>query len=216
LVNTNSNVQRKKIKLSKKDGGIGEEILSKSLIEDDLLKSNDENDNANNKKNEEYIILKEIPKEEGEEDFEFCLRRNIFNLKERIEMNFEKFFQYKIKIDKVMKEIVEGLKNLCENEDDLFESDYIQYNKLNGITINQNINADNNKENKQFNFNNFLRERRVKKYQEKLKLMIQEKITFLSYKIFDSPNAINDLIDELILSSFDTTITKIFFMDIHV
>ena len=213
LVDSIKYIQKKKIFLSRKDGVSNEEIIIKNNNEENTKKGNDLNNIVNQKKNEEFIIFKEMTRPEGEEDFEMGLRRNIFNLKERIEMNYEKFFQYKIKIDKVMKEIVEGLKNLCENEDDLFESDYIQYNKLNGITINQNINADNNKENKQFNFNNFLRERRVKKYQEKLKLMIQEKITFLSYKIFDSPNAINDLIDELILSSFDTTITKIFFMD---
>ena len=213
LVNSNSHVQRKKIKFSKKDGGIGEEILSKSLIEDDLLKSNDENDNANNKKNEEYIILKEIPKEEGEEDFEFCLRRNIFNLKERIEMNFDKFFQYKIKIDKVMKDLAEGLKNFCEDEDIVLNMDYMEFKNVNQINSNINKNGKDTEEKKPFSLNNFLKERKIKKYQEKIKLIIQERINFISYKVFNSPLAIQDLIDELIASSFDTTITKIFFMD---
>ena len=206
LAKSISYIQNKKIAISKKDGAINEEIILNKLLDEESLKSNE----FGNKKNEEYIFLKEMKKPEGEKDFELCLQRNIFNLKERIEMNFDKFFQYKIKIDKVMKDLVEGLKNFCENEGHILNKDYLEYPSYDELGSQTNKI---NKENKQFNFNTFLRERKIKKYQEKLKLMIQEKINFLSCKIFNSPSAIQDLIDELILSSFDTTISKIFFMD---
>ena len=208
LIEHNSLIQRKKIKFSKKEG-VGEEILTNDLIEEDNIIFFDESNNTNNKKNEEYIILKEIPKTKGNEGFELCLRRNIFNLKNRIELNFYKYFQYKIKMDKVMKDLVEGLKNFCENEDEELDTDYMDLR--NAHQINYNLNE--NDENKQFNFNNFLKERRIKKYQDKIRLIIQEKINFISFKIFNDPSAIQDLIDELIIASFDTTITKIFFMD---
>ena len=212
LVESIKHIQNKKVILSKKDGGINEEIISNNLIDEDSLKSNEFDNFINNKKNDEYIILKEMMKIEGE-DFELCLRRNIFNLKQRIEMSYEKFFLYKIKIDKVMKDIVDGLKNFCENEDDTLNMNYVNLKHLNDINTGSNSNASDLKDNKQFNFNTFLRERKIKKYQEKLKLTIQEKINFLSFKVFDSKSAIQDLVEELILSSFDTTITKIFFMD---
>ena len=205
-------IQRKKIKFSKKEGA-GEEILINGLIEEDNTSILDESANANSKKNEEYMILKEIPKVKEYEDFEFCLRRNIFNLKNRIEMSFYKFFQYKIKIDKVMKDLVEGLKTFCENEKNSLDVDYMEMRNMHQINYNLNENEEEKMENKQFNLNNFLKERKVKKYQDKIKLIIQERINFISFKIFNNSLGIQDLIDELILSSFDTTITKIFFMD---
>ena len=213
LVESNKYIERKKIRLYKKDGGLGEEIIENNLIEDDLIKSNDESDFGNNKKNDEYVILREFVKKDKEENFEFCIRRNIFNLRERIEMNYDKFFQFKLKIDKVMKDIVDGLKNFCENEEDLLNANYSEYKNFDKIYSDINKTIKKEHENKQFNFNNFIRERKINKYQKKLKLLIQERLTFLSFRVFNSRLAIQNLIDELVLSSFDTTITKIFFMD---
>ena len=200
LSKSNIHIQSKKIIISKKEGNANEEIIMNKLLDEDSLKSYE----IGNKKAEEYIILKEMKKIEGE-DFESCIQRNIFNLKEKIEMNFDKFFQYKIKIDKVMKDLVDDLKNFCDNEKHILNKEYLGIYNYDELQL--------NKENNQFNFNTFLRERKIKKYQQKLKLMIQDKFNFLSYKVFNSLSAIQDLIDELILSSFDTTITKIFFMD---
>ena len=180
-------IQRKKIKFSKKEGA-GEEILINGLIEEDNTSILDESANANSKKNEEYMILKEIPKVKEYEDFEFCLRRNIFNLKNRIEMSFYKFFQYKIKIDKVMKDLVEGLKTFCENEKNSLDVDYMEMRNMHQINYNLNENEEEKMENKQFNLNNFLKERKVKKYQDKIKLIIQERINFISFKIFNNFN----------------------------
>ena len=213
LVDSVSYIVKKKVKFSKKDGGINEELIETNLLEDDFLKGNDVKDFGDNKKTDEYVIIRELKKKDEEEEFEYCLRRNIFNLKERIEMNYDKFFQYKMKIDKVMKDIVDGIKNFCENDENILNLDYSVFDNFNLIfsNINKKINED--KENKNFNYNTLLRERKIKKYQTKLKLLIQERISFISSRIFNSRKAIQDLIDELILSSFDTTITKIFFMD---
>lgn len=51
-------------------------------------------------------------------------------------MNFDKFFQYKIKIDKVMKDLAEGLKNFCEDEDIVLNMDYMEFKNINQINSN--------------------------------------------------------------------------------
>ena len=207
LIELNNSVQKKKIFLTKNVNATEQIVMNN--INNDNSQDKEEENVIYNYKLEEYFILEEIPRMNNDDNFQLCLRRNIFNLKERIEMNYEKYFRNKIKIDRVMKELTDGLKNFCDTEDNIMNTNYIELNGLN-----KNIYKNNKDSNsKQFNYNKFLKKRKIKKYQEKIKLIIQEKISFLSYQIFNSLSAIQDLIDELILSSFDNTITKIFFMD---
>ena len=201
LVNLTNLMKKKKIILSRlKTNSFNEGQYIQNNLSEESLVEDGEVQLSNNKK-EEYILIREIAKPEQEEDIEFCLRRNIFNLKEKIEANFEKFFQYKIKIDKVMKELIEDLKEFCIKDKSIL-------NKATNLEF-----PNKNELNEEFNYNQFLRKKRIKNYQKKIKSIIQNKFTFLSYKSFNSNKTIQNLIDELILSSFDTTITKIFFMD---
>ena len=197
LVELTNSIKRKKISLSKVKTN-GESQFYRNDVSEVSLQGSD--DLLFNNKREEFIILREITKPEEGEDIELCLRRNIFNAKEKIEANFDKFFQYKIKVEKVMKELAEELKSFCFNESDLL-------NKPASIEFPLQMDEE------EFNYNNFLQGKNIKKYQKKIKSLIQEKFAFISYKSFNSPKIIQYLIDELILSSFDTTITKIFFMD---
>lgn len=197
LVELTNAIKRKKISLLKTRSNGESQFYHNDVTEVSVL----ENDETllNNKK-EEFIIMREITKPEEGEDIELCLRRNIFNAKEKIEANFDKFFQYKIKVEKVMKELAEELRSFCFKESDLL-------NKPSSIEFPVQM------EEEEFNYNKFLQGKNIKKYQKKIKSLIQEKFAFISYKSFNSPKIIQHLIDELILSSFDTTITKIFFMD---
>ena len=196
LINLSDSIKKKKIFLSKLKND-GQYVINET---DESIAENGENLISNNKK-EEYILMREIQKPKQGEDIEMCLRRNIFNLKEKTEANYDKFFQYKITIDKVMKELIEDLKKLCTKDKNILNkppnSEFPNKSELN----------------EEFNYNKFLRNKFIKNYQKKLKLIIQDKFPFISYKSFNSQKNIQNLIDELILSSFDTTLTKIFFMD---
>ena len=200
LVTLTSSVKKKKLIQSKtKNNSSKDDQYIPNASEGSF--SGDADNDILNKRKEDYFIVREILNSETGENIEFCLRRSIFNLKEKIESNFEKFFQYKIKIDKVMKELTDDLKNFCESEKSIL-------NRPISIEF-----PSQNDPNEDFNYNVFLRNKYIKKYQKKIKSLIQDKFTFISYKAFNSSKAIQCLIDELILSSFDTTITKIFFMD---
>ena len=202
LVNLTSLIKKKKIILSKlkSSNTINDtQYIQNNATDDSFMGSGDMAISSNKK--EEYILIREIGKPEEMEDIEFCLRRNIFNLKEKIEANYDKFFQYKMKIDIVMKELTEDLKSFCENEKNILNK---------GVTLEF---PNNNDLDEEFSYNLFLKRKYIKNYQKKMKLMIQEKFSFISFKSFNSLKIIQCLIDELILSSFDTTITKIFFMD---
>ena len=200
LINLTNLIKKKKLILSRlKTNSFNEAQYIQNNVTNESFADNGDLLVTNNKK-EDFILIREISKPDQGEDIELCLRRNIFNLKEKIEANFDKFFQYKIKIDKVMKELTDDLKYFCENDSKILnKSCSVEY--------------PNKAETTEFNYNNFLRNKLIKKYQKKMKLLIQERFNFISYRAFNSPKIVQSLIDELILSSFDTTVTKIFFMD---
>ena len=200
LVNLTNLVKKKKLVHSKlkKNSINDEEYVINNYTEDNGLYEGDVD--MLNKKKEEYFIVREIARPEGgENNIESCLRRVIFNVKEKIESSFERFFQYKIRIDKVMKELNDNLNSFCEDEQTILNT-----------PINIEFPDDLKEE---FNYNTFLRNKQIKKYKKKIKSLIKTKFVFFTYRSFNSSKVIQTLIDELILSSFDTTITKIFFMD---
>ena len=144
LVNLTNLMKKKKIILSRlKTNSFNEGQYVQNNLSEESLVEDGEVQLSNNKK-EEYIIVREIAKPEQEEDTVFCLRRNIFNLKEKIEANFEKFFQYKIKIDKVMKELIEDLKEFCIKDKSIL-------NKATNLEF-----PNKNELNEEFNYNQFL------------------------------------------------------------
>ena len=200
LIDLTSSIKKKKIPLSKKRNSSFNDAQYIANESEGSLADSGELLASSNKK-EEYIIMREIIAQKEGENIEICLRRNIFNLKEKIEASYDKFFQYKIKVDKVMKELTEDLKKLCTNDKNIL-------NKPASLEF-----PNKNELNEEFNYNQFLRGKLINKYQKKIKIIIQDKFPFISYKSFNSQKTIQFLIDELILSSFDTTITKIFFMD---
>ena len=204
LVNMTSLIKKKKIILSrlKSNSNLSEaQYVQNNVTEESFDENGDVDVTAAANKKEEYILIREIAKPEEGEDIEFCLRRNIFNLKEKLEANYDKFFQYKMKIDKVMKELAENLKSFCENEKPILNK-FVTSDFPNKYDFDE-----------EFSYNSFLKKKHIKNYQKKMRLMIQEKFSFISFKAFNSLKIIQCLIDELVLSSFDTTITKIFFMD---
>ena len=131
------------------------------------------------------------------------IRKTVYNLKQELEMKFTMYFHYKLNIFDLQEQICLLLKNFCETESftDLKKSVAIQ--------------DDNNSKTKQqysLEYNQIIRNKKLTKYHTKIHNELSIYFPFTKKKYFNNV-FISLLTDEFILSSFDTTITKIFFID---
>ena len=174
----------------------------------------DEN-NDSNQLNTTLFEPKIIENFNEPQSLEIIIRKNVYNLKENIENLFNKYFHYEQTNENIEKEIIFHLMNFCSNNDmklvletdeesSIYNSEKEKLKKT--VTFDKEIIEE--------TYDTILQRHEIKKYKEKIEKIISETFPFISSEIFTKKvSNINLLIDELILSSLDTTLTKIFFID---
>jgi hypothetical protein len=131
------------------------------------------------------------------------IRKIVYNLKQELEMKFTMYFHYKLNIFDLQEQICLLLKNFCETESftDLKKSVAIQDN-----------NNSKTKQQYSLEYNQIIRNKKLTKYNTKIHNELSIYFPFTKKKYFNNL-FISLLTDEFILSSFDTIITKLFFID---
>ena len=148
----------------------------------------------------------------GDNSLENTLRGLVFNLKQQIEMKFTLYFHYQKSILEIQEEVCKCLIDFCSSE-------YKLTTLNNNNTLKKEKQFDLNecktfdKENRDKTYSNILKRELIKRYKTKIQNVIANTFSFMKSDIIIEQSGITILIDELILSSFDTTLTKIFFMD---